>query len=39
MRILIAEDEIQLAKGLKYLLEKNKFLFNSDGLRIDKFIL
>lgn len=25
MRILIAEDEIQLAKGLKYLLEKNKF--------------
>lgn len=25
MRILIAEDEVQLAKGLKYLLEKNKF--------------
>lgn len=25
MRILIAEDEIELAKGLKYLLEKNKF--------------
>lgn len=25
MRILIAEDEIELAKGLKFLLEKNKF--------------
>lgn len=25
MRVLIAEDEIGLAKGLKYLLEKNKF--------------
>lgn len=25
MRILIAEDEIELEKGLKYLLEKNKF--------------
>mgnify|MGYP002509544432 CR=1 FL=1 len=25
MRILIAEDEVQLAKGLKYLLEKSKF--------------
>lgn len=25
MRILIAEDEVQLAKGLKYLLEKGKF--------------
>lgn len=25
MRILIAEDEVQLAKGLKYLLEKNRF--------------
>lgn len=25
MRILIAEDEVELAKGLKYLLEKNKF--------------
>lgn len=25
MRILIAEDEIELARGLKYLLEKNKF--------------
>jgi len=25
MRILIAEDETELAKGLKYLLEKNKF--------------
>lgn len=25
MRILIAEDEVELAKGLKFLLEKNKF--------------
>ena len=25
MRILIAEDEIELARGLKYLLERNKF--------------
>lgn len=25
MRILIAEDETELAKGLKFLLEKNKF--------------
>lgn len=25
MRILIAEDESELAKGLKFLLEKNKF--------------
>lgn len=25
MRVLIAEDEIELAKGLKFLLEKNKF--------------
>ena len=25
MRILIAEDEAELAKGLKFLLEKNKF--------------
>ena len=25
MRILIAEDELELAKGLKFLLEKNKF--------------
>lgn len=25
MRILIAEDEVQLAKGLKYLLEKSRF--------------
>ena len=25
MRVLIAEDEVELAKGLKYLLEKNKF--------------
>ena len=25
MRILIAEDETELAKALKYLLEKNKF--------------
>ena len=25
MRILIAEDEVELARGLKYLLEKNKF--------------
>lgn len=25
MRILIAEDEEELAKGLKFLLEKNKF--------------
>lgn len=34
MRILIAEDEVQLAKGLKYLLEKNKFSVDivHDGL-------
>ena len=25
MRILIAEDETELAKGLKFLLERNKF--------------
>ena len=25
MRILIAEDEVELARGLKFLLEKNKF--------------
>lgn len=25
MRVLIAEDEVELAKGLKFLLEKNKF--------------
>ena len=25
MRVLIAEDELELAKGLKFLLEKNKF--------------
>lgn len=25
MRVLIAEDEVELARGLKYLLEKNKF--------------
>ena len=25
MRILIAEDEVQLAEGLKYLLEKSRF--------------
>lgn len=25
MRILIAEDEVELARGLKYILEKNKF--------------
>ena len=25
MRVLIAEDEFELAKGLKFLLEKNKF--------------
>ena len=25
MRILIAEDEVELARGLKFLLEKNKY--------------
>lgn len=25
MRILLAEDETEIAKGLKYLLEKNRF--------------
>ena len=32
MRVLIAEDEFELAKGLKFLLEKNKF---SVGDRIE----
>lgn len=33
MRVLIAEDEAEIAKGLKYLLEKNKFTVDmvSDG--------
>ena len=34
MRILIAEDQEELARGLKYLLEKNKFTVDvvHDGL-------
>lgn len=30
MRILIAEDEVGLAKGLKFLLEKNNFTVDID---------
>lgn len=35
MRVLIAEDEFELAKGLKFLLEKNKFSVDAvhDGAR------
>ncbi len=40
MRILIAEDEIELAKGLKYLLEKNNFTVDiaNDGVEACDFI-
>lgn len=40
MRILIAEDEIELAKGLKYLLERNNFTVDiaNDGVEAEDFI-